>query len=133
MTPSEVRSELSGRSGSTWSAPSLRTVPSRAKRSRGHPRAGTSPASSFPTPTSASDPRALAFGAGAKAAALHAKAIAVDDRRAFVTSANFTEAAHNRNIEAGVLVDSAPFATSLRLQFDSLLEAGHLRRLPLAD
>ena len=74
------------------------------------------------------DPRSLAVGPGPKAA-LHAKAIVVDDARAFVTSANVTEAAHERNIEAGVLVDSAPFATSLRLQFDSLVEAGWLRRL----
>jgi phosphatidylserine/phosphatidylglycerophosphate/cardiolipin synthase-like enzyme len=76
------------------------------------------------------DPRSLTLGTGPKAA-LHAKAIVVDDRRALVTSANFTEAAHERNIEAGVLVDSAPFATSLRLQFDSLVESGSLRRLPL--
>lgn len=76
------------------------------------------------------DPRSLALGLGPKAS-LHAKAIVVDDRRALVTSANFTEAAQDRNIEAGVLVDSAPFALSLRLQFDSLVEAGHLRKVPL--
>ena len=75
------------------------------------------------------DPRSLVVGPGPKAA-LHAKGIVVDDTRAFVTSANFTEAAQERNIEAGVLVDSASFATSLRLQFDSLVEAGWLRRLP---
>jgi hypothetical protein len=32
----------------------------------------------------------------------------VDDCRAFVTSANFTEAAQERNIEAGVLVSPLP-------------------------
>jgi phosphatidylserine/phosphatidylglycerophosphate/cardiolipin synthase-like enzyme len=75
------------------------------------------------------DPRSLASGPGPRAA-LHAKAIVVDDARAFVTSANFTEAAHERNIEAGVLVESVSFATSLRQQFESLVECGLLRRLP---
>ncbi len=75
------------------------------------------------------DPRSLASGPGPRAA-LHAKAIVVDDARAFVTSANFTEAAHERNIEAGVLVESVSFAGSLRRQFDSLVEIGLLLRLP---
>ena len=34
---------------------------------------------------------------------MHAKAIVVDNLRVFVTPANFTEAAHDRNIECGVL------------------------------
>jgi len=76
------------------------------------------------------DPRSLAVTPGPRAA-LHAKAIVVDDARAFVTSANFTEAAHERNIEAGVLVESLSFATSLRLQFDSLVASGSLKGLPL--
>lgn len=78
------------------------------------------------------DPRALAVGVGPRSA-LHAKVIVVDDARAFVTSANFTEAAQERNIEAGVLVDSAPFASSLRLQFEALVETGLFRRLPIAS
>ena len=36
---------------------------------------------------------------------LHAKNIIVDDRWMFVTSANFSEAAHKRNIEAGILME----------------------------
>lgn len=75
------------------------------------------------------DPRSLASGPGPRAA-LHAKTIVVDDTRAFVTSANFTEAAHERNIEAGVLVESVSFASSLRQQFEFLVERGLLRRLP---
>jgi phosphatidylserine/phosphatidylglycerophosphate/cardiolipin synthase-like enzyme len=55
----------------------------------------------------------------------------VDDRVAFVTSANLTEAAQQRNIEAGVLVEGEGFARSLRAQFDALVDAGALRRLPL--
>jgi len=76
------------------------------------------------------DPRSLALGLGEKAV-LHAKTIVVDDARVFVTSANFTEAAHQRNIEAGVVVHSASLAVSLRLQFDTLVEAGMLRQLPM--
>lgn len=77
------------------------------------------------------DPRALSALPGPKAV-LHAKCIVVDDCRAFVTSANFTEAAQERNIEAGILVGDPAFARALRDQFESLVEAGLLRRLPLA-
>ncbi|MGH2416510.1 MAG: DISARM system phospholipase D-like protein DrmC, partial [Microcystaceae cyanobacterium] len=48
------------------------------------------------------DPRSLAVG-GESRACLHAKCVVVDRQRLLVTSANFTEAAHERNIEAGVL------------------------------
>ena len=47
-----------------------------------------------------------------------------------VTSANFTEAAQERNIEAGVLVHDAGFARALRSQFEALVSAGDLRRVP---
>ncbi len=60
---------------------------------------------------------------------LHAKAVVVDDRWAFVTSANFTEAAQERNIEAGVLLDHPGIATSLAGRFRSLRELGRLRRM----
>ena len=46
-----------------------------------------------------------------------------------MTSANFTEAAQERNIEAGVLVRSPAFAQALSAQFETLLHAGALRRL----
>lgn len=71
------------------------------------------------------DPRALV---AAERAVLHAKCIVVDDREAFVTSANFTEAAQERNIEAGVLVRDAALARSLSEQFDSLAATGVLKR-----
>jgi phosphatidylserine/phosphatidylglycerophosphate/cardiolipin synthase-like enzyme len=74
------------------------------------------------------DPRSLSSASGGRVS-LHAKCIVVDDRWAFVTSANFTEAAQQRNIEAGVLVDDEGFAHSLRAQFDGLVTAGTLRRL----
>lgn len=75
------------------------------------------------------DPRALSAAPGPKAV-LHAKCIVVDDSRAFVSSANFTEAAQERNIEAGVLVNDPAFARGLRDQFESLVEARLLLRVP---
>ena len=52
------------------------------------------------------DPRSLAVG-GATRACLHAKCIVVDEERALITSANFTAAAQERNIEAGVTIADA--------------------------
>jgi len=60
---------------------------------------------------------------------LHAKAVVVDDRWAFVTSANFTEAAQVRNIEAGVLLDHRGLASALAGRFRALREAGRMRRM----
>ena len=51
---------------------------------------------------------------GSKRASLHAKCVVVDERVAFVSSANFTEAAHVRNIEVGTLVHSQPFRPPTR-------------------
>jgi phosphatidylserine/phosphatidylglycerophosphate/cardiolipin synthase-like enzyme len=75
------------------------------------------------------DPRSLSPEPGPKAC-LHAKCIVVDDARAFVTSANFTEAAQERNIETGVLINDVDFARGLRDQFESLVTTGELRRVP---
>lgn len=75
------------------------------------------------------DPRALAQVSGPKAS-LHAKCIVVDDEQALVTSANFTEAAQERNIEAGVLVRDPMFARALRAQFESLVARGLLKSVP---
>ena len=74
------------------------------------------------------DPRSLEKKADERGV-IHAKVIVVDGRTALVTSANFTEAAHARNIEAGVVVHDAAFATSLEQQFTSLVGAGVLRRV----
>jgi phosphatidylserine/phosphatidylglycerophosphate/cardiolipin synthase-like enzyme len=78
------------------------------------------------------DPRALASAQGPRAVP-HAKCIVVDDCRAFVSSANFTEAAQERNIEAGVLVSDPAFARALRDQFESLVAARLLLRVPVAQ
>jgi len=76
------------------------------------------------------DPRALSLEPGPRAC-LHAKVVIVDREKALVTSANLTEAAHERNIEAGVLIEDADVAKSLERQFRSLVEVGLLVRLGL--
>ncbi len=74
------------------------------------------------------DPRALEVeGLGA---VLHAKAMVVDDERVLVTSANFTEAAMDRNIELGLLVRDRAMAASIKAHFKGLIESGALRLLP---
>lgn len=65
--------------------------------------------------------------AGSSRTSLHAKCVVVDGRRVFITSANFTEAAQERNIEAGVLLDHAKVAESLVGRFRALRDAGRLR------
>lgn len=60
---------------------------------------------------------------------LHAKCVVVDGEQVFITSANFTEAAHHRNIEAGVLLNDAELARSFHSQFKTLVEINLL--LPL--
>ena len=74
------------------------------------------------------DPRSLSM-TGKTRASLHAKVIVVDGRKAFITSANFTEAAQERNIEVGVQIDDSSLAGALQAQFDTLVERGELRRV----
>jgi phosphatidylserine/phosphatidylglycerophosphate/cardiolipin synthase-like enzyme len=76
------------------------------------------------------DPRSLSLDVE-KRSSLHAKCVVVDKQTAFVSSANFTEAAQVRNIEAGVLIRSARFASRLAHHFEALAAAGVLRPLPL--
>lgn len=68
---------------------------------------------------------------GQKRVTLHAKMAVVDERWALVTSANFTEAAQARNIEAGVLLDHTGLASTLVGRFRSLRDAGKMR--PMTD
>lgn len=72
------------------------------------------------------DPRALSTEPGPRAS-LHAKCIVVDRRWSFITSANFTEAAQDRNIEAGVLVDDPHLAAAVENQLDNLISSGAVR------
>ncbi len=75
------------------------------------------------------DPRSLA-AAGTARACLHAKCIVADEERALITSANFTEAAQERNVEAGVMIADASLARALKAQFDTLVDRGALKRIP---
>ena len=76
------------------------------------------------------DPRSLA-STGRTASALHAKCVVVNGREALVTSANFTEAAQERNIELGLLVDVPAAASRIEEHFRSLIRTRRLERLPL--
>ena len=78
------------------------------------------------------DPCSLAASETTRSA-LHAKCIVVDGRKALVTSANFTEAAQERNIELGLLVYSEAAATQIEQHFRRLIERNHLRKLPIAE
>lgn len=75
------------------------------------------------------DPRALEDTIGSRAC-LHAKVIVVDHHKALVTSANLTEAAHERNIEAGLLIDDPDVAKTLERQFQTLVSTGALVKVP---
>ncbi|GAP96581.1 phospholipase D/transphosphatidylase [Leptolyngbya sp. NIES-2104] len=74
------------------------------------------------------DPRSLTVGVEAKAC-LHAKCVVVDEERVLVTSANFTEAAHERNIEAGVLLADPIAARAVRSQFENLVSKSILHQI----
>jgi len=81
------------------------------------------------------DPRSLELGEPGKAGAsgkavLHAKAVVVDDESLFITSANLTEAASERNIEMGVLLRDRSMALTVISYFQRMIDGEHLRLLP---
>lgn len=78
-----------------------------------------------PLPTVLFDPRSLEAG-NDKRACMHAKCVVVDGRFVFITSANFTEAAQQRNVEVGVLINSMSVAEQLTRFFDSMQNEGLL-------
>ena len=55
---------------------------------------------------------------------LHAKCVVIDGARAFVSSANFTQRGQERNIEVGVLIEDAGFASYLAGQWLGLIDTG---------
>ena len=80
------------------------------------------------------DPRSLATGGavvGGKRSALHAKCVVADRTAAFVSSANFTEAAQERNIELGILLRDRAVAGGIVEHFRALIDGGVLLRLPM--
>ena len=72
------------------------------------------------------DPRALAVDR-AERAALHAKCVVVDNREVFVSSANFTEYAQERNIEIGFSLRSQPVARRITTYLAELSNSSRLR------
>ena len=81
----------------------------------------------MPLPEIYYDPRSLAMERDNRSV-LHAKCVVVDAEETFVSSANFTEAAQQRNVEVGVLLSSRVLADKLISFFDTLLAAHHFLR-----
>lgn len=73
------------------------------------------------------DPRSV-DSANPIRSSLHAKCIVVDDRQVFVSSANFTEAGQQRNIEVGLIVNSVWLADRLTQHFKRLYAEGLVAR-----
>ena len=61
--------------------------------------------------------------------AMHAKCVIVDAQSVLVSSANFTAAAQQRNVEVGLLVRSATHAVQLQAQIHRLVAGGRFRPL----
>jgi phosphatidylserine/phosphatidylglycerophosphate/cardiolipin synthase-like enzyme len=81
-------------------------------------------------PTVYYDPRSVEMdGPGG---VLHAKAVVTDDEAVFVTSANMTEAALERNIELGLLFRDRALAASVSSHFRGLIDRALLHPLPIA-
>ena len=66
-----------------------------------------------------------------KRSCLHAKCVVVDGEVAFVSSANFTEAAQEKNIEVGVLIRSESLAARITRHFGALVADGWVAPLEL--
>jgi phosphatidylserine/phosphatidylglycerophosphate/cardiolipin synthase-like enzyme len=58
---------------------------------------------------------------------MHAKAAVADSRIAFLTSANLTEAALERNMELGVLIRGGTLPGLIDRLIDGLVESGDMR------
>ena len=74
------------------------------------------------------DPRSLDFDG--PAGVLHAKAVVADGEAVFMTSANLTDAAFDRNIELGVLIRDRALAASVTSHFRGLIDRKLLWALP---
>lgn len=83
-----------------------------------------------PKPEVYYDPRSL-DAPGTHRSSLHAKCVVVDQRAALITSANFTEAAQERNIECGLIMRHGPLVERLHRYFKTLCESQQLRRCEL--
>lgn len=75
------------------------------------------------------DPRSLELDT-VQRSSLHAKCVVIDRSVAFISSANFTEAAQKRNIEIGTLIRAPSFAERLESHFEALVASGLVVRIP---
>lgn len=69
------------------------------------------------------DPRSIADDERVRSS-LHAKCVVVDGRKVFVSSANFTEAGQERNIEVGLTIESEWLAQRITQHFTHLHDQG---------
>jgi len=74
------------------------------------------------------DPRSLELD-GVRGV-LHAKAVVADDDAVFITSANMTQAAFDRNYELGLLSRDRALAATVARHFQTLIDQGLLSPLP---
>jgi phosphatidylserine/phosphatidylglycerophosphate/cardiolipin synthase-like enzyme len=84
-----------------------------------------------PRPEIYYDPRSLG-GSGPERSIVHAKLIVVDEEVLYLGSANFTTAAFERNIEAGVRIKSSTLGKRASEQFARWIRRGDLMPLPIA-
>lgn len=80
----------------------------------------------LPRPSVFYDPRTARRGP--PWVSLHAKCIVIDDARALVTSANFTDRGQTRNIEAGAFIEDTGFAEELATQWRQLVTGKRVRK-----
>lgn len=64
------------------------------------------------------------------AGVLHAKAIVADEHSVLITSANFTEAALDKNIEMGILLRDGALAQTVVRHFSALIDQGFVKPMP---
>ncbi|MEP7378003.1 MAG: DISARM system phospholipase D-like protein DrmC [Chloroflexota bacterium] len=74
------------------------------------------------------DPRSIELDG--PAGVLHAKAVVTDDESVYITSANLTAAALDRNIELGLVVRDRALALSVSGHFRALIDRELLKPLP---
>jgi phosphatidylserine/phosphatidylglycerophosphate/cardiolipin synthase-like enzyme len=80
-----------------------------------------------PLPQVFYDRRSLKLEPG-RTVALHAKCVVIDEFDLFVSSANFTEAAQQRNVEVGLRLRSTIVAGRIVKFFESLVSGSHFER-----
>lgn len=84
--------------------------------------------SNYPVPEIFYYPRSLELEASRRAV-IHAKCVVVDNLEVFVSSANFTEAAHLKNIEVGLRLTSSIIGKRINRFFHTLVEQGNFVRV----